>query len=297
MTANYYDLLGVARDAGDKEVRQAYRKLAREHHPDVNGGDQASEEKFKQINEAYRVLSDPEKRQKYDKYGDNWANWEQIEAAQARSGPSGNFRWSNFGGGGDAGDAVFDFGGGRGNPFEDLFANLGQDLRRPAPVEYAAAISLEEAFSGTPRVLELPQGRRLEVKIPPGVDDGSRVRVAAGGGQQGAVYVVVSVEKHAKFQRKGRNLYTDVEAPLEDAVLGGEITVPTLGGRVALTIPPETQNGRQFRLAGQGMPELRKSDQRGDLYATVNVKLPTGLSQEQRDLFQQLRESRAGQGG
>lgn len=295
MTANYYDLLGVARDAGDKEVRQAYRKLAREHHPDVNGGDKASEEKFKQINEAYRILSDPEKRQKYDKYGDNWANWEQIEAAQARSGPGGNFRWSTFGGGG--GDAIFTFGDGRGSPFEGLFANLGQDLRRPPPVEYSAAISLEEAFQGTTRVLELPQGRRLEVKIPPGVDDGSRVRVAAGEGRQGTVYVVVSVAKHAEFQRKGRDLYTDVEAPLEDVVLGGEITVPTLGGRVALTIPPETQNGRRFRLAGQGMPELRKPDQRGDLYATVNVKLPTGLSQEQRDLFQRLRESRAGQGG
>ena len=230
MTANYYDLLGVARDAGDKEVRQAYRKLAREHHPDVNGGDKASEEKFKQINEAYRVLSDPEKRQKYDKYGDDWANWEQIEAAQARSGPGGNFRWSNFGG---DGDAVFTFGDGRGNPLEDLFANFGQERRRPAPVEYSAAITLEEAFQGTTRVLELPQGRRLEVKIPPGVDDGSRVRVAAGEGRQGTVYVVVSVEKHAKFQRTGRNLYTDVEVPLEDAVLGGEITVPTLAGRVA----------------------------------------------------------------
>ena len=285
MTASYYDLLGVARDAGDKDVRQAYRKLAREHHPDVNGGDKASEEKFKQINEAYRVLSDPEKRQKYDKYGDDWANWEQIEATQARSGPGGNFRWSNFGG------------DGLGNPLEDLFANFGQERRRPAPVEYSAAITLEEAFQGATRLLELPQGRRLEVKIPPGVDDGSRVRVAAGEGRQGTVYVVVSVDKHAKFQRTGRNLYTDVEVPLEDAVLGGEITVPTLAGRVALTIPPETQNGRRFRLAGQGMPELRKPDQRGDLFATVTAKLPTGLSQEQRDLFQQLRESRAGQGG
>ena len=293
MTANYYDLLGVARDAGDKDVRQAYRKLAREHHPDVNGGDKASEEKFKQINEAYRVLSDPEKRQKYDKYGDNWANWEHIEAAQARSGPGGNFRWSTYGG--DA-DAVFTFGDGRGNPFEDLFANFGQERRRPAPVEYSAAITLEEAFQGTTRVLELPQGRRLEVKIPPGVDEGSRVRVAAGEGRQGTVYVVVSLQKHAKFQRQGRNLYTEVNVPLEDAVLGGEITVPTLAGKVALTIPPETQNGRRFRLGGQGMPDLRKQDQRGDLYATVNVKLPTGLTQEQRDLFQRLRDSRAGQG-
>ena len=287
---SYYDVLGLSREAPDKEVRQAYRKLAREHHPDVNGGDKASEEKFKRINEAYGVLSDPEKRQKYDKYGDNWANWEQIEEAQARAGRGGTFSWSNLGDDG----AVFTFGGGQGSPFDGLFGNLGQDLRRPRPAEYPVDVTLEEAFQGTTRVLELAQGRRLEVKIPPGVDDGSRVRVATEGGQRGTVYLVVSVRNHAKFQRKGRDLYAEVEAPLEDAVLGGETTVPTLTGRVALTIPPETQNGRRFRLAGQGMPVLNKPDQRGDLYATVNVKLPTGLTPEQRDLFLRLRESLTG---
>ena len=290
---SYYDVLGLSPEASEKDVRQAYRKLAREHHPDVNGGDKASEEKFKRINEAYGVLSDPEKRQKYDKYGDNWANWEQIEAAQARAGRGGTFRWSTLG----DDEAVFTFSDGQGSPFDGLFGGLGQDLRQPVPAEYSAAITLEEAFQGTTRLLELPQGRRLEVKIPPGVDDGSRVRVAAESGQRGVVYLVVSVQPHAKFQRKGKDLYTEVETPLEDVVLGGETTVPTLRGKVALTIPPETQNGRRFRLAGQGMPDLNKSDQRGDLYATVKVKLPTGLTAEQRDLFQQLRESRAGQGG
>ena len=290
---SYYDVLGLSRKASEKDVRQAYRKLAREHHPDVNRGEKASEEKFKQINEAYGVLSDPEKRQKYDKYGDNWANSQQIEEAEARARRGGSFHWSTLG----DDEAVFTFGDGQGSPFDRLFGNLGQDLHRPAPTEYSVAITLEEAFQGTTRVLELPGGRRLEVKIPLGVDNGSRVRVAAEGGQRGTVYLVVSVQAHHKFQRKGRDLYTDVEVPLEDAILGGETTVPTLRGKVALTIPPETQNGRRFRLAGQGMPVLNKSDQRGDLYATAKVKLPTGLTPEQRNLFQQLRESRAGQEG
>ena len=290
---SYYDVLGLSRKASEKDVRQAYRKLAREHHPDVNRGDNASEEKFKQINEAYGVLSDPEKRQKYDKYGDKWANWEQIEETNARARRGGTFSWSTLG----DDESFFTFGDGRGRPFDGLFGNRGQDLRRPAPAEYSVAISLEEAFQGTTRVLELPGGRRLEVKIPEGVDNGSRVRVAAERGQRGTVYLVVSVQTHPKFQRKGRNLYTEVEVPLEDAVLGGETTVPTLRGKVTLTIPSETQNGRRFRLARQGMPVLNKSDQRGDLFATIKVKLPTGLTPEQRDMFQQLRESRTGQEG
>ena len=290
---SYYDVLGLSRKASEKDVRQAYRKLAREHHPDVNHGDKASEEKFKQINEAYSVLSDPEKRQKYDKYGDKWANWEQLEQVEACARRRGASRWSTSG----DDEAVFTFGDGQGSPFDRLFGNLGQDLRRPAPAEYSVAISLEEAFEGTTRVLGVPQGRRLEVKIPQGVDNGSRVRVAVEGGHRGTVYLVVSVQPHSKFERKGRDLYTEVEVLLEDAILGGETTVSTLRSKVTLTIPPETQNGRRFRLAGQGMPVLNKSDQRGDLYATAKVKLPTDLTPEQRDLFQQLRELRAGQGG
>ena len=290
---SYYDVLGLSREASEKDVRQAYRKLAREHHPDVNHGDKASEEKFKQINEAHGVLSDPEKRQKYDKYGDNWGNWEQIEEANARARCGGAFSWSTRG----DNEAVFTFDDGHGSPFDDLFGNAGRDLRRPTSAEYSVSISLDEAFQGTTRVLELLGGRRLEVKIPPGVDNASKVRVATESGRRGTVYLVVSVQTHPKFQRKGKNLYTEVELPLEDAVLGGETTVTTLRGKVNLTIPPQTQNGRRFRLSGQGMPVLNKSDQRGDLYATIKVKLPTDLTPEQLDIFRQLRESRSGQGG
>ena len=293
---NYYDVLGVPRGASDKDVRQAYRKLAREHHPDVNQGNKASEAKFKQINEAYSVLSDPKKRSKYDKYGDNWTRWEEMED-QARARRGGTFRWSP--GGGDA--PIFDVGEGQGSRFEHLFANVGRGRRRPRSTEHPVVVTLEEAFQGTNRLLSLPDGRRLEVSIPPGVDNGSRVRVAPDKDESSNIYLAVSVQPHPRFQREGRDLYTEVEIPLEDAILGGETTVPTLRSQVALTIPAETQNGQRFRLAGQGMPALNTgrnaAGKSGDLYATIRVKLPTSLTPEERELFLRLREIRSGEGG
>ena len=285
---NYYDVLGVPKSATEKDIRQAYRKLARRHHPDVNSGDKKAEEKFKQINEAHTVLSDPDKRRNYDKYGDNWAHADQMDEAAAQAGRGGTFRWSNFG---DP-DLSFRVDGGPGGIFDQLFQNLGQDLRRPA-AEYPVEITLKEAYQGATRLLGLPSGRRLEVKVPPGVDNGSRVHIPAGASQQGDIYLNVSVKPHPRFQRQGPDLYTEVEVRLEEAVLGGEVTVPTLGSRVALTIPPESQNGRRFRLSGQGMPRLSQPDRRGDLYATIKVKLPTGLTTEEQDLFRQLKELRA----
>ena len=296
---NYYDVLGVLRNASEKDIRQAYRKLTRKHHPDVNQGDKASEDKFKQINEAYTVLSDSKKRSKYDRYGDNWAQKEQMDEARGRQ--DGTFQWSNV----QDSNFFFDFDQGVGSAFERLFPNRGQRRsqarRSVAPTEQPVEITLEEAFNGTTRVLELLNGRRLEVKIPPGVDSGSRVSVAAGEGQRGTIHLVITVKPHDKFQRKGNDLYTEVEVPLDDAILGGESTVATLTGTVALTIPPETQNGQRFRLAGQGMPSLNKggnkTGQRGDLFATAKVKLPVDLTPEQVDMFRQLRESRVNSGG
>ena len=288
--ANYYEILGVPRNSGEKDIRQAYRKLAREHHPDVNPGDSSSEDRFKEINEAYSVLSDPDKRQRYDRHGDNWAHAEQIEEAQARARRGGRFRRTNFG----AGDRFSGFESGNSSIFDQVFSNLQQDIRRPAPAEHPADVTLEEAFQGTTRLLHLATGRRLEVKIPPGVDTGSRIHISEDGQREVDLYLVVTVRTHPKFQRQGRDLYSQVDVPLEDAVLGGDVTVPTLRGQLSLTIPPETQNGQRFRLAGQGMPQLNNAGVKGDLYATISVKLPTGLSDGERDLFRQLRDGRSG---
>jgi DnaJ-class molecular chaperone len=289
--ANYYEILGVPRNAGEKDIRQAFRKLAREHHPDVNPGDSNSEDRFKRINEAYSVLSDPDKRQRYDKYGDNWTHSEQIEEAQARARRGGQFRRSNVG----AGDPFSGFESDNSSIFDQLFSHLQQDIRRSAPTEHPVEVTLEEAFQGTTRLLRLATGRRLEVKIPPGVDTGSRMRISDESQSQTELYLVVTVRDHPKFQRQGRDLYSQVEIPLEDAVLGGDVAVPTLRGQLSLTIPPETQNGQRFRLAGQGMPPLNNTSVTGDLYATVSVKLPTGLNDEERDLFRRLRDGRAGE--
>ena len=291
--ADYYDTLGVARGASEKDIRSAFRKLARKHHPDVNDSDPASEEKFKEINEAYTVLSDADSRRKYDRYGDDWKR-------------AGDFERSGFGGG--RGFSHFNMGGvrhttgrGRGINIEDLFGGMGGfETSAPPPSEYPVSITLEEAFSGADRRLRMQDGRRIEVKIPPGVDNGSRVHISADRAQGNDFYLVVSVKDHAKFRRQGKDLYVEVEAPLDDAVLGGELTVPTLTGRLALTIPKGTQNGRRFRLAGQGMPALNNLannprsdvDHRGDLFATVKVQLPSEFTNEEIDLFRMLRDKR-----
>jgi DnaJ-class molecular chaperone len=293
---NYYELLGIPRNAEEKDIRQAYRKLARQYHPDVNPGDKSAEEKFKQINEAHSILSDPEKRRKYDKYGDQWQYADQLDAAEAQARARGGrtaYQWTNFGTEEPKVTIETGAGSGSGNIFENLFRNLGQDLRQPATAEYPVEVTLEEAAEGSTRLMELSGSRRLEVKIPPGVDNGSRVHIPAGRGREANLYLVITVQPHPIFERKGRNLYRDIEVPLEDAVLGGEIMVPTLRSRVALTIPPETQNGQRFRLAGQGMPGLNQPLARGDLYVTIKVKLPTDLTPEERALFQQLKDLRA----
>jgi DnaJ-class molecular chaperone len=308
---DYYDVLGVKRNASEKEIRQAYRKLARTYHPDLNPNDKSAEDKFKEISEAYEVLSDKDKRSKYDRYGHDWEMAEQAEAARAQAGfGTSGFRTRTytdytdlddlFGGqGGDPGGMFGDlFGrGSRGGRGRAQFQNIpGQDIEQPVTV------TLEEAYAGTTRVLTMPNPegapRRIEVKIPAGVRDGSRVRVASEGspspfgGPKGDLYLVVNVAPHTTFERVEDDLNVKVPTPLHVAVLGGEVEVPTpKGTKLALRIPPETQNGRKFRLKGQGMPHL-SGDARGDLYAEVNVVLPTHLNDEERRLFERLAELR-----
>jgi curved DNA-binding protein len=290
---DYYQVLGVSRTASEHEIKQAYRKLARQYHPDVNPGNKQAEVRFKEINEAYEVLSDKEKRAKYDRFGSDWQRYEQA-------GPGVDFS------GGDFADI-----------FETLFGGRGGQAGRRAPgggfqvrldgqdIEQPVEITLEEAAAGTQRTIQFsnPNGtpRTITVKIPAGVDTGNRVRVPGegapglNGGARGDLYMVVKVLPHARYERKGSDLYTKVDADLYTLLLGGQIQVPTLEGKkITLTVPEQTQNGRTFRLSGQGMPHMRAAS-RGDLYVTVNAVLPTALSARERELFQELRRLTEGQ--
>ena len=298
MAKDYYQILGVPRKASDKEIRQAFRRLARQHHPDVSRGGKDSDGRFKEINEAYQVLSDPESREKYDRYGENWKYADRL-AQEGRGGQAADefFTWRGRGAPGgapvDLGDLLGDFLGGEGSG-----RTATQRRPRRAQAEQPVELTLEEAFHGTTRVVQLSlpgaaQPRRLEMTVPPGVDTGSRVHVSTEGVD---VYLVVNVLPHRQFRRQGADLYVDVEVSLVDMVLGGEVEVPTLTKRVTLKVPPETQNGRVFRLAGQGMPRLGDQKGRGNLYATLRPLLPTGLAEEEQELFQRLRELRRPEG-
>jgi DnaJ-class molecular chaperone len=329
---DYYSIMGISRGATEKEIKQAYRKLARKYHPDINPGNKSAEEKFKQINEANDVLSDPEKRRKYDQYGDAWEHADQFaRGGQHGPGQAGGFDFSgfNFGGSGQGGTA--EFGGER---LEDLFGGMfarGGGSRRARPrrgqdIESQVEVSLEEAYNGTSRLLNLQteeacpdcggtgrtqrtlcatcrgggsvlRTKQLEVKIPPGVRTGSRIRMAGqggpgSGGAAGDLYLVITVKPHPFFERQGDNLVTSVTVPLLNAVLGGVVHVPTpRGTRLELKISPETQNGQLLKLTGQGMPHLDKAG-KGDLLVRVSVQLPTKLSEAEKDLFQQLKNLR-----
>jgi curved DNA-binding protein len=311
---DYYQVLGVARGADEKAIKQAYRKLARKYHPDVNSGDAVAEEKFKEISEAYEVLGDPEKRAKYDRFGQAWKQYE-------RAGQADGFDWSQWSGGGGPGGAgpgqartVRDvseiFGeGGFSDFFETLFGGAGGAVRggpgggarrvsmpaRGRDIEQRVSISLEEAFHGAKRLVS-KDGRRLEVSIPAGVKSGSRVRMRGEGmpGSQGQpsgdLFLVVDVQPDPRFERQGSELQAKLQIPLTTAVLGGEARVETLEGAVSLSIPPGSQEGQRLRLRGKGMPGLGAAAARGDLLVSLEIQLPSELTDEARGLFERLRE-------
>src|SRR4029450_11135949 len=319
---DYYATLGVPKTASEKEIKQAFRKLARKYHPDVNPGDKAAEARFKEINEANEVLADPEKRKKYDELGANWRMYEQAQ--QAGQGFGGNpfagagGAWNiNVGGPGGyrtmTEEEMHELFGNE-DPFSDFFKTFfgggggggggprGRQARTPRTqkgrdIEHEVELTLEEAYHGATRRISIKQGghaRSVDVRIPVGVKDGSRVRAAgegesgANGGASGDLYLRVRLRPHAVFERKGNDLHTTVAVPVTTAVLGGEAQVPTITGTVRLKIPETTQSGQVFRLKGHGMPAVGKPDERGDLYATVDVQPPRALTKDQRQLYEGL---------
>lgn len=319
---DYYQILGVEKNATNKQIKKAYRRLARQHHPDVNPGDDAAEDKFKEINEAHQVLSDPESRRKYDTQDANGQEneWWHQAGGQGQPFDAGSFGFEPRDDGRvkyehrsvseeELGDLL-----GEESQFSDFFARIfggstkGTRYQAPRPrrgrdFEYPVQVSLKEAFQGTTRLLQMADKsgalRQVEVKIPSGVTDGSRVRLAGQGepgseeGPSGDLYLVIRVLPSPHFQRKGNNLRTRVKVPFLTAVLGGEVEIATLdGNKVALTIPPETQNKQVFRLRGKGMPQIKKTKERGDLLAEIQVVLPQNLSERERELFGELARAR-----
>ena len=327
---DYYQTLGVPRTASQAEIKKAFRKLARELHPDKNAGNKAAEKRFKDVNEANAVLSDPDKRKQYDTLGANWEAFSQAGAAggtrgdpfaafRTAGGPGGNIRYEFhtagggseefsdffrvFFGGEDVGPST---GGGRQRAssggsvnLNDILAQMGLNADRPgrtttatAPprtaLEATAELSLEEAFHGTTRLVEVG-GKRLEVTIPRGVETGSRIRLSGKGGEGRDLIVICRVRPHPIFTRRGTDLERELQLTLKEALLGAEVPVKTLKGRVLLTVPAATQNGRTFRLTGQGMPRFNGSGS-GDLYVKTKVILPTNLSDEAKKTATQLFE-------
>ena len=287
--ASYYDILGVPKTASDADIRKAYRRLARQHHPDVNPNNAGAETKFKEINEAYQVLSDEDSRKKYDAYGDKWKYADHFQQAEASNSP---FVWRSTW----TGDGGPFFEGMGGDLFDGLFGGRTRGFSR-VKMEHPVSVTLEEAYAGTTRLLGVPSAsggtQKLEVKIPPGVDTGSKVNVGYRNGGRDGISLKVSVLPHSRFQREGANLRAEVDVPMLDAILGGVVSVDTLKGTVELTIPPETQNGQSFRLGGQGMPYLNNPAKFGDLFVKARVVVPRGLNDDERELFQRLRDLRS----
>ncbi len=316
---DYYKILGVDRKDSAKEIKKAYRKLARKYHPDLNPADSTAAAKFQDINEANEVLTDPEKRKQYDLLGSQWQQYQQS------GGKPEDFNWSERAAAGHQNysyrtvnpeefEELFGAGGG----FSEFFTNLfgGADRQKshggmagekfyqqgqPRPggdLEHSLQVTLHEAYHGTKRVLEWEDGRKIDVKIPPGVNTGSRVRLksqgraGAGGGRSGDLYLAIEVLPDKRFLRDNDDLKTTVSADLFTMLLGGKLSVPGIDRTVSLSIPPETRNGRVFRLRGLGMPKIKHPEQRGDLYVTVETVLPEKLTAEERAVVEQWKSMR-----
>jgi curved DNA-binding protein len=311
---DYYQILGVDRNASDKDIKKAFRKLAREYHPDKNPDNKQAEEKFKEINEAYEVLGNPENRTKYDQLGRNYQRYQQMGGQPdgfdfsqwfSQGGRTGGgyqqvnvdlsdlFSDGGSGGFSDFFNAIFGSARGGQRAGADPFFGRQQAARTGQDMEHRVNITLEEAYNGTTRTLSSGSDT-FTAKIPKGAKTGTKIRLrgkgAAGAAGPGDLFLVVRVEPHDVFKRDGRNLNVTVGVDVTTAVLGGKVTVPTLEGPVRLTIPAGTQGGKTFRLRGKGMPDLRDNENYGDLFATINIEVPKDLSDRERALYEQLAE-------
>jgi len=295
---DYYKTLGIDKNAGPDEIKKAFRKQAKKHHPDANPDNPQAEQRFKEINEAYEVLSDPEKRRQYDTFG---ANWQQYQ--QGGFGGNGNAYTQtnvNVEDLSDLFDSIFGGAGGRSSRRSGGFSNFGfnQDAvrQRGQNIEQPVTISLQEAYHGAQRIIT-KEGRQMTVKIPAGAKDGTKVRLksegapGAYGGEAGDLFLVVNVADDPRFTRENDDLHVDVQIDMFTALLGGTVEIPTMDRPLKLKIPAGTQSGNKFRLAGKGMPIIRKKGQHGDLYAHIQITVPKNLTEQQKQLVQQLQRS------
>lgn len=297
---DYYKILGVNKNASQEDIKKAYKKLARKHHPDLNPSDPDAQRRFQEINEANEVLSDPEKRKKYDQYGENWKHAEEFEKQrqqygqyQGQGGAGGGGYWSS--GGGFSGDGEFsDF-------FESLFGSQGRRRTRSTGFrgqDYNAELqlSLREAAETHKQVLTV-NNKKIRITIPAGVEDGQTIKLGGqggpgvNGGPAGDLYITFVIPEDPVFKREGNNLYVTAPLDLYTAILGGEQVIETLDGKVKLKVKPETQNNTKVRLKGKGFPVYKQEGQYGDLIVTWSVKIPTGLSDKQKELFRELQRS------
>ena len=290
---DYYKLLGLDKTATSKDIKSAYRKLARKYHPDLNPKDKNAKKKFQEINEANEVLSDPEKRKKYDQYGKDWQHSEQFEKQQQYQQQSANSRKTAYSGS-QSGDDFSDF-------FESMFgraagAGHGRQVKYRGE-DYTAELQLDltDAYKTHKRTLTI-NNRKIRITIPAGIENGQTIKIAGiggkgiNGGPDGDLYITFSIANHPGFKRLGNDLFTTVDLDLYKAVLGGEITIETLSGKVKLKVKPETQNGSKIKLKNKGFPVYKNEGQFGDLYVTYLVKIPTDLTEKQKALFNQLSE-------
>lgn len=295
MPKDFYAILGVSRDAAEADIKKAYRKLAVKYHPDKNPDNKEAENKFKEINEAYEVLSDPEKRKKYDQFGENW-----NRVNEQGPPPGGGSQYQYYNNGGDGG---FHFEGDPNDIFESFFrgGGFGQGQRSKAAFKGSdfqseTTITLEEAFHGTTRLLQL-ENNKLRIKLKPGTYDGLVIKLAGkggpgrNGGPAGDLYITIHVMPHAQYRREGDNLHQTISTDLFNAVLGGKQEVDTLTGKISISIPAGTQNGKLLRIKGKGMPHYDHPDQHGDLMLGINVQIPENLTEKQKELFRQLQQS------